>query len=287
MRTLKICCSLCKLPIACFVVFSAVTGYLLAPAFEPVRLAFLGAGTLLLASGAFALNQYQERDIDALMVRTRHRPLPAGVLAPRSALIFSITLLLSGVVCLSVITAVAAALGAFAFLWYNGVYTPLKRRTAFAAAPGALVGAVPPVMGWIAGGGSWTDPKLFAIVMLFLLWQIPHFWLLLIRDRDDYARAGLPVITRVLPSPRFSGIVALWIGATAVASLSLPLYGVVTSPTISFTLPVFALGATVSALSVLSGNASPAAARAAFRSINIFLALVMLLLSIDPLFRRG
>jgi protoheme IX farnesyltransferase len=183
--------------------------------------------------------------------------------------------------------ALVAALGAFAVLWYNGLYTPLKQRTAFAAVPGALVGAVPPAMGWIAGSGGLTDPKLFALAMLFFLWQIPHFWLLLLGDRDDYAKAGFPSIIRVFPPERLKGIVILWTSAAAVASLVLPFYGIAASPLVLSSLVVLALWTTASSLKLLRTDAGSATARSAFRRINIFLAILMLLITLDPFLRRN
>lgn len=287
MGTAKSFSVLCRATISIFAASSAVTGYLLAPSFEPATLAVLCAGVLLLASGASALNQFQERDIDALMDRTRHRPLPTGIMTPRHALVASLLLIASGLVLVTMVGAGAAILGASAVLWYNGLYTPLKRRTAFAAVPGALVGVAPPAMGWLAGGGNWQDPKLFAIAMLFFLWQVPHFWLLLIRDRDGYARAGLPELTGILPRTRLPGIVVLWTACAGAATFALPLYGVVASPAVSFALPVLALATTAPGLTMLRASADAAAARIAFRSINLFLAALMFLLSIDPFLRRN
>jgi protoheme IX farnesyltransferase len=192
-----------------------------------------------------------------------------------------------GVVLLGMIDPGVAAFGAFAVLWYNGLYTPLKQRTAFAAVPGALVGAVPPLMGWIAGRGDMTDPKLFVLAMLFFFWQIPHFWLLLLGDRDEYAAAGLPSMTRVLPRERLAGIVILWTAAAAVASLVLPFYGIAASPFVLVSLVVLALWTTASAIKVLRTDAGAAAARTAFRNINIFLAVIMVLIALDPFLRRN
>jgi heme o synthase len=287
MITLKAYLVLCRVFISFFAACSALTGYLLAPSFSVISMILLAAGVFLLASGASALNQVQERDIDALMERTRHRPLPAGVAEPRTVLAVSISLMTSGLILLTMTGTPVAALGAFAVLWYNGLYTPLKRRTAFAAVPGALAGVMPPVMGWIAGNGSWMDPRLFVLALLFFLWQVPHFWLLLLSEHNDRARAGLPVLTRVLPRSRLSGIVALWTAGAATASLSLPLYGLATSPLASGLLALCALWMTVQGLRVLRKDAAPGTAFAVFKNSTVFLALVMVLLSLDALLRRS
>lgn len=279
--------TLCRFFISFFAACSALTGYLLTPDRAISTMLLLTSGVFLLASGASALNQHQERRIDALMQRTRLRPLPLGTIAPGNALALAIGLMVFGVVLLGMIAPGTAAFGAFAILWYNGLYTLLKQKTAFAAVPGALVGAVPPVMGWTAGGGGMTDPKLFALTMLFFLWQIPHFWLLLLGDRDEYATAGLPSMTRVLPRERLKGIVILWTAAAAVAGLVLPFYGIAASPPVLGSLVVLALWTVLSALKLRSAGAGAETARSAFRSINIFLAVIMVLIALDPFLTRN
>ena len=89
----------------------------------------------------------------------------------------------------------AALLGLITVVWYNGIYTPLKRVTAFAAIPGGVVGAIPPVIGWVSGGGDPTDARIIVVAFFFFVWQVPHFWLLLMRIGGDYERAGLPSLT--------------------------------------------------------------------------------------------
>ena len=279
--------TLCRLPISFFAACSALTGYLLTPDRAISTMLLLTAGVFLLASGASALNQYQERRIDALMHRTQRRPLPLGTIAPEIALAAAIGLMMCGIVLLSMIDPGTASFGAFAVLWYNGLYTLLKQKTAFAAVPGALVGAVPPVMGWTAGGGGMTDPKLFALTMLFFLWQIPHFWLLLLGDSDDHEAAGLPSMTHVLPRKQLKGIVVLWTAAAVVASLGLPFYGLAASPLVLGSLIVLALWTVLSALKLLRTNAGAETARSAFRSINIFLAVIMVLIALDPFLARN
>lgn len=287
MNTISAYRTLCRLPISFFAACSALTGNLLTPFRDRPTIVLLTIGVFLLASGASALNQLQERRIDALMRRTRNRPLPLGTIAPGKVLALAACLISCGIVLLGMLGPGVAALGAFAVLWYNGLYTPLKQRTAFAAVPGALVGAVPSAMGWLAGRGEMTDPKLFALTMLFFLWQIPHFWLLLLGEHDEYAKAGLPSMTRVLPRERLTRIVILWTASAAVASLILPCYGIAASPFVLVSLVVLALWTTASSLTLLRTDARAGAARTAFRSINIFLAVIMVLIALDPFLRRN
>lgn len=287
MITIAAYITLCRLPISFFAACSALTGYLLTSHHNSSTILLLTAGVFLLASGASALNQHQERRIDALMKRTRLRPLPRGIIAPGQALIFAISLIVCGVVLLGIIGPLVTAFGAFAILWYNGLYTPLKQRTAFAAVPGAIVGMVPPVMGWIAGHGALTDPKLFALTMLFFLWQIPHFWLLLLRNAAQYENAGLPTLTSIIPQEQLSKITLLWIAAAAVASLAMPLFGIVRSPYAYASLVITAVWVSGSGHGIIIRDTAAAALLPAFRRINIFILLFMLLAVLDSLLLRG
>ncbi len=148
-------------------------------------------GTGLVAAGTNALNQLLERDVDALMARTRRRPLPEGRLSPVAAAAFAWALGLGGILYLAVgvnrLTALLAALtlGSYVFL-----YTPLKRRTPAATLVGAVPGALPIVGGWTAGGGS-LGIEAWALFWILFLWQLPHFMSLAWLYREDYARAGL------------------------------------------------------------------------------------------------
>lgn len=213
---------LCKFKIAAFSTLSAAAGFVLAN--DRLDATALGPlmGVLLLACGACSLNQYQERETDALMNRTETRPLPTGKISPEHALFFSLFLLLSGASLLITHGNTAIfSLGIFAFLWYNGVYTYLKKISAFAAIPGALTGAVPPAIGWIAGDGEIYSYKMATICFFFFIWQVPHFWLLLLSHDNDYSKAGFPTLKMKFSVTQIKRITFTWIAATAVSSLFL------------------------------------------------------------------
>jgi protoheme IX farnesyltransferase len=209
---------------------SAVAGCLLFPA--PLDISLLlavCAGVSLLAAGGSALNQVLERDLDRIMVRTMDRPLPRGELTPAAGVATGGTLLLAGLLSLLAVGGLLPALlGAGALAWYLLVYTPLKRRTPFALAVGALCGSLPPLLGWSAAGGNLFDYRIMLLAGLLYLWQIPHFWLFLRRHGDDYRRAGLPL-------PDFTGqggvpaaFCRLWVVALVAAVLLLPAFGIIT-----------------------------------------------------------
>jgi protoheme IX farnesyltransferase len=152
-------------------------------------------GTALVAGGANALNQVAERDVDALMRRTEGRPLPSGRLSPFAAGAFAWTIALAGLAELAAFVSLPTALIAAATLVsYVYVYTPLKRRTTIATLVGAVPGALPIVGGWAAAGAP-LDVRAGALFGLMFLWQIPHFLALAWIYREDYARAGLKMLS--------------------------------------------------------------------------------------------
>jgi protoheme IX farnesyltransferase len=148
---------------------TAFMGYFL---FEPTisyQIIIVSLGVFLLGVASSSLNQIQEKEIDAQMERTKNRPLPAGTINLTSALIFSILSFTFGMLTLVIWgTTISALLGLFTVLWYNGLYTFLKRKTAFAVIPGSLTGAIPPIIGWTAAGGSIYDFKIILIAFIFL-----------------------------------------------------------------------------------------------------------------------
>ncbi len=154
-------------------------------------------GTAFVGAGCGAINQWMERDIDALMHRTRNRPLPTGRLTGRTAVIMGILSLLVGFFLLLVyVNRTTAILGLITFLTYLVAYTPMKRWSSLSTLMGAVPGAMPPLMGWTAATGtlSWEGWVLFAILFL---WQVPHFLAIAWVYREDYARAGLPILSVV------------------------------------------------------------------------------------------
>jgi protoheme IX farnesyltransferase len=174
------------------------------------------AGTALVAGGAAALNQLYERETDALMRRTRLRPLPDGRVTPADARVFGIALSLAGLVLLAARTTwLAAALALATILVYLIVYTPMKRRTPLATLVGAVPGALPVLIGWTASHGSIAlgGATLFAIVFL---WQIPHFMAIAWLYRDDYGKAGFPMLPVIDPQGRRAGRQAVLYAAALV-----------------------------------------------------------------------
>ena len=188
------------------VVATSAAGYYLgAPLVRVLPMAAAVAGTALVAGGAAVLNQVYERDTDALMRRTRTRPLPDHRVTHGDAQRFGILLASAGIVCLMLLANVlAAALALITIVVYLFVYTPMKRRSSAATLVGAVPGALPPLIGWAAAHGTLSIGGLALFAIVFL-WQIPHFMAIAWLYRDDYRQAGFPMLPVVEPDGRRTG----------------------------------------------------------------------------------
>lgn len=186
------------------VVASSLAGYVMAggDTSNAARVVFTVVGTALVAGGASAFNQVMERNPDSLMRRTRMRPVPDGRLQPGESLVFATLLSVFGLLTLAAgVNVLSAAVALTTLLTYALIYTPLKRRSSLSTVVGAIPGALPPVIGWAAArdglsNGAWV---LFGIVFL---WQLPHFLAIAWIYREDYARAGFPMLPVIEPDGR-------------------------------------------------------------------------------------
>ena len=174
-------------------------------------------------------------------------------------------------------------LGVLALIWYNAIYTPLKKRTAFAVVPGSVIGAIPPMVGWVAGGGRLDDPRALIIAFFFFIWQVPHFWLLLSLFGDEYAGAGLPSLSVKFGVRRLVGFSFIWMLATSASALLLPVYGLTSSSWAPLALAACALWLAWTASAVLASGGDGARTRPAFRAVNLYVLLIMALLVADAL----
>lgn len=196
------------------VTLSAITGYFICTTRPEASLVLLITGVFFLSAGASALNQYDEKDKDILMGRTRKRPLPLGKLKPLTALGISITLLTTGVVLLLFTGILPALLGFLNIFLYNLVYTRLKRITSLSVIPGSAVGAIPPLIGFTAAGGILPQNEILFFSVFMFLWQLPHFWLILVKYRDDYQQAGFKTFSSKVSDTHIKHLVFGWIVCT-------------------------------------------------------------------------
>jgi protoheme IX farnesyltransferase len=221
---------LSKLTIMLPVSLTGFTGYFIYNPHPSVNIILVSFGLLLMAISASALNQIQEVALDSKMKRTLDRPVPAGSIGVNHAAIFTITTLLSGTFLIYLYGNLTAALiGLFTILWYNGVYTYAKRITAFAVVPGALTGALPPLIGWVAAGGGILDKPIIFLEFLFFTGQIPHFWLLIIKYGEEYSKAGIPVLTDVFNNEQINRLTFTWVISSVIAALFLCYFEVIRS----------------------------------------------------------
>ncbi len=189
-------------------VATALVGYLFgssAAAFAPLTLLVTILGTALVGAGAGALNQYLEKEQDAKMNRTRHRPLPSGRITPREALLLGTIFSLAGVLILSVgANRLSGLLAILTLGFYLFLYTPLKGRSALCTLVGAIPGAMPPLIGWAAGNGS-LNLEAWLLFGILFLWQLPHFLAIAWTYREDYARAGFKMLPVLDPEGWMTG----------------------------------------------------------------------------------
>jgi heme o synthase len=193
---------LTKPDVTFLVVITTVAGFYLGShgALDWALLAHTLFGTTLVGAGTAALNQYIERDMDAVMRRTASRPLPLGTLQPADVLRFGVALVIIGAAWLAVaVNALSAFLALATCVFYLGLYTPLKTRTTLATAIGALPGALPPMIGWAAARGNLSAGAWILFAILFF-WQFPHFFAIAWMYREDYARAGIRMLPVVDPT---------------------------------------------------------------------------------------
>jgi len=216
-----------KLRISLMVLMTVSVGYLLALDATATRfLPLLHAcvGVAVVAIGASAINQWIERVTDGRMRRTRNRPLPMARLLPGEVLAFGFGCGISGCVYLMLtVDLLTAAMTGLTFVLYAGVYTPLKRVTSLCTAVGAIPGALPPVLGWLAAGGelNWMSFSLFGILFL---WQFPHFLAIAWLHKEDYCAAGLRMLPAGRSIPHVTGLLAVGYALGLIPISLLPTY---------------------------------------------------------------
>jgi protoheme IX farnesyltransferase len=281
---LKILAELTKIKITVFVTLTTAVGFIAAAG--KLNLVFVEVcfGLLLLACGSAVINHIQERRTDALMKRTKNRPIPSGKISVESAVILSAILLISGSALLYYGGGyLALGLALLNLLWYNGFYTPLKRVSSLAILPGALVGAIPPAVGWVAAGGYVFDKEIIILSFFFFIWQVPHFWLLLMSFDQEYKKAGFPTITKYFSRDQLSRIIFIWMIATVVSGLLIPFFKVVDFSAVYYSLFLGGIWLTWNAAKLLSRQVENISFKFAFRDINLFALLVIVVISIDKL----
>lgn len=228
------------------VVVTAAIGYYLgaAEALHLTSLVQAVLGIALVAGGAAGLNQIYERDTDSLMFRTRMRPLAAQRVTTHEALIFSLALVALGLGMLAVTANLLAAfLALLTVVSYNVIYTPMKRRSQLATLVGAVPGALPPMIGWVAARAALTA-EAWALFAIVFVWQIPHFMAIAWLYRADFGRAGFPLLPVVEPTGKTAGRHAVLFSLMLVPLSLVPYF-------LGMSGPAYAVGAAAGSLGLL------------------------------------
>jgi len=234
--SIRLYLELSKSGIVTLVLVTAALGYLLGQdlqeEFSFLRLTWLLVFLAALSAGSSALNQIQDVQMDSKMPRTAKRPLPSGKIHPKAAWIYVILMLLFGTLGLFYwVSHTVALLGIGAVLSYNGLYTLWwKPRWRFAAVPGAIPGALPALMGHVAASNELFHPGGIYLFAILFFWQMPHFWSLAIRYREDYAKGEVPTLPVSLGDRKTLAHINLWglpyVGLSLLGPLFLPVGGV-------------------------------------------------------------
>ncbi len=224
---------LSKIKIMIPVSLTGFTGYFIFDPYISDDIILVTLGILFLAISSSVLNQIQEVDLDRRMKRTQGRPLPTGKISARHALVYFFITLISGTLLVYLAgNLTAAVIGILTISWYNGIYTYAKRITAFAVVPGALTGALPPLIGWVAAGGGLLDKPIIFLQFLFFIGQIPHFWLLVLKYGEEYGNAGMPSLTNIFSRPQINRLTFTWVVTSAMSALFLCYFQIIQSKVI-------------------------------------------------------
>lgn len=284
MQNLKILLNLVKAKIALAITFTTFAGYFVFSSNFYLSLLFAIVGVFLMSAGALALNQYQERTYDAKMNRTMDRPMPNFMIKPIYALWISFVLIIAGLFVLYFyVNPLCALLGIFNVFWYNVVYTYLKRITVFAVIPGALVGAVPAIIGWCAAGGYILDFQIIVIALFLIIWQIPHFWLILYYYDNDYSKAGFPSITKSFSKSKIKNIVFVWLIATCASTALFPIFELISSTISIYILIAINFIILINFYYTLYRKSSYLTIKHLLAGINIYMVLVLVIMVVDRL----
>jgi protoheme IX farnesyltransferase len=267
---------LAKVRVNSLVVATTAAGYYMAAPsdLDVQKLVLTCAGTALVASGAAAINQVTERDLDRLMERTRRRPMAEGRMGVLQGALAASLMAGAGVVLLALGSTMAATVVAVVtLLLYAFVYTPLKRRTSLATVIGAVPGALPPLIGWAAASGTIAGSAPWTLFLIMFFWQLPHFLAIAWMCRDDYARAGMPMLPVVDRNGAVTGRQALLWAAALIPCSQLPML-------VGLSTKAYAIGAIVLGLGQLAfafrfaRHRSHANAKALFLASIVYLPLL-------------
>lgn len=281
---LRIIYELGKVRISLPIALSALTGYVLLKGNIDPQGWMLTYGVFFMSCASSVLNHWQERNIDAQMPRTKDRPIPSGKISANGALGVAFAFALLGSVVLYFSNPpMALVLSWVTLFFYNVVYTPLKKVSAFAVIPGSMVGALPPMIGWAGAGGNVTDEVILLVAAFFFIGQIPHFWLLLLMFGEQYKLAKMPSLNQIFSEAQIKRVTYTWV-LTTVASAFLVIFFVIGNKLIMFFL-LFYIFYLLSSLTLAVFAQEEFKVRPSFYKLNFLYLFMMIFLIVDSLVR--
>jgi protoheme IX farnesyltransferase len=287
LNIVKIIFVLSKVKITIAVAFTIITGYVLANGHFDTGFIPVTIGIFLLACGSSVINHIQETGTDANMDRTNNRPIPRGKISSTYAFILAgIEIVTGSFILFFYVNIPALVFGWIAIIWYNLVYTNLKRVTAHAVIPGSLIGAIPPLAGWVAAGVSLNDVRAWSMALFFFVWQVPHFYLLVVKYGPQYEKAGLPALTSYYNSFLLRLMIFLWIVTTSFSAMLLYYFHVVRSVLAGISIAITSLGLIVVFLFPLIRRADEFLPFRYFMRINYYVLIIILILNLDHVFLK-
>jgi len=275
---------LSKVKITVAVAFTTITGYILAARGYNPGFVLPTLGIFFLACGSSVINHLQERRTDALMARTSGRPLPSHKISILQALIIAIMETIAGsAILLFSAGKEALLLGLFAMLWYNGVYTILKRLTPNAVIPGSVIGSIPPLVGWVSAGGNLWSTEAGMLAVFFFIWQVPHFYLLALQYGHEYEIAGLPTIATKWSPAKIRNHIFFWIILTAGAAIFISISPLPSSVISSVLIVISSILLVFSFRNIRTARNHDFKAFTYFMKINYFVLTITVILIAGPL----
>ena len=267
---------------------SALFAYIMAKGEIGLDMFIATFAVLLVAMGVSTLNQVQEYREDALMDRTKHRPIASGKISPTTGIVIAgILILLSVVIIYDLIGMMGVNLFLFSFIWYNLFYTPLKKKSALAVVPGAILGVIPPAVGWLTAGHSLVELEFYALAIFYFVWQVPHFWLLAMLHDDAYKSAGYPTPMNLFGRNSLQRLTFFWLILTMFSGLYLVNAFNPQSTTINVLLIVNLIFALVSSFALLKESFQIKETKILFMKINTAFLLTIIFLSIDEVLKNN
>ncbi len=274
--------SLTKFVLSFAVSLSALFAYIMAKGVLDFDAFIAFFAVLLISMGACALNEVQEYKDDAKMERTKNRPIASGRYSPMTGIIIGFILVVFALyIIYNLIGLTGVNLFLFSIIWYNIFYTPLKKKSALAVVPGAILGVIPPAVGWVTAQRSLLEPEFISLGLFYFIWQVPHFWLLVMLYYNDYKDAGFPTAMKLFGKASLQRVTYVWLVFTIFAGAYMVITFRVSNIVLIALLIATAIFAFLSSVELLKKDFDLKNARKIFYKINLSFLLTVIFVAID------